>query len=137
METEDRSRRQSQPAPRLIDDIVGMKQYDTLTRRIVVVYLPLVVFVFMLLFPFYWMAITAVSPNHQLTDYHDYSPFWVVGPTLDHIRYLFLETSYPGWLWNTMLVSVASTIISLAGLGLRRLRHREGALHRRAGDRAR
>lgn len=96
------------------DDIVGMNQYDTLLRRIVVVYLPLIVFVFVLLFPFYWMAVTAVKPNHQLTNYTDYSPFWVVGPTLDHIKYLLFETSYPGWLWNTMIVSVFSTILSLA-----------------------
>ncbi|MCO6387390.1 ABC transporter permease subunit [Aliihoeflea sp. 40Bstr573] len=96
------------------DDIVGMDQYDTLLRRIVVVYLPLLVFVFVLLFPFYWMAVTAVKPNHQLTNYTDYSPFWVVGPTLEHIKYLLFETSYPGWLWNTMIVSVSSTILSLA-----------------------
>ena len=38
----------------------------------------------------------------------------MVGPTLEHIKYLFLETSYPGWLWNTMLVSVASTVLALA-----------------------
>jgi len=67
-----------------------------------------------LLFPFYWMTVTAIKPDHQLTNYTDYSPFWVVGPTLEHIKYLFLETSYPGWLWNTVVVSVASTVIALA-----------------------
>ena len=96
------------------DDIVGMEQFNSLPRRILVVYLPLAMFVFVLLFPFYWMAITAVKPDHQLTNYTEYSPFWVVGPTLDHIKYLFLETSYPGWLWNTMIVSVASTVLALA-----------------------
>ncbi|MCO6390808.1 ABC transporter permease subunit [Aliihoeflea aestuarii] len=101
----------AQPAQ---DDIVGMRQYDTLMRRIVVIYLPLALFVFVLLFPFYWMAVTAVKPNHQLTNYRDYSPFWVVGPTLEHIHYLLFRTSYPGWLWNTMIVSVFSTILSLA-----------------------
>ncbi len=95
------------------DDIVGMDQFDSLTRRLVVVYLPLAVFVFVLLFPFYWMAVTAVKPNYQLTDYENYSPFWVVEPTLEHIRFLLFETSYPGWLWNTMLISVASTFLSL------------------------
>ena len=49
----------------------------------------------MLLFPFYWMAITAVKPNDELTDYKNFSPFWVVDPTLEHIRYLLFETSYP------------------------------------------
>src|SRR5690606_32218779 len=96
------------------DDIVGMEQYNTLPRRLVVLYLPLAVFVFVLLFPFYWMAITAIKPNHQLTNYETYSPFWVVEPTLQHVRYLLFETSYPGWLWNTMIVAVFSTILSLA-----------------------
>ena len=44
-----------------------------------------------------------------MTDYQNYSPFWVVWLTLDHIRYLLFETSYPGWMLNTVIVSVAST----------------------------
>ena len=95
------------------DDAEGMSYLNRLPRQVVVVYLPLAVFVFVLLFPFYWMAITAVKPNAQLTDYENHSPFWVADATLDHIRYLLFETSYPGWLWNTVLVSVASTILSL------------------------
>jgi multiple sugar transport system permease protein len=91
----------------------GMSYLDRLPRRVVTVYLPLFIFIFVLLFPFYWMAITSVKPNYQLTDYANYSPFWVVDPTLDHIKYLLFETSYPGWLWNTIVISVASTFASL------------------------
>ncbi len=92
-----------------------MEQYNSLPRRILVVYLPLACFMFVLLFPFYWMAITAIKPDNQLTNYTDYSPFWVVGATLEHVKYLFLETSYPRWLWNTMLVAFCSTVLALAG----------------------
>jgi multiple sugar transport system permease protein len=97
----------------LRDDAEGMSYLSRLPRRIVVIYLPLAIFVFVLLFPFYWMAITAVKPNSQLTDYENYSPFWVAGATLEHINDLLFQTSYPGWLWNTILVSVASTFLSL------------------------
>ncbi len=97
----------------LKDETVGMGYLDSLPRRIFVLYLPMAVFVFVLLFPFYWMAITAVKPNHQLTDYANYSPLWVVEPTLEHIKYLLFETSYPGWLWNTMLVAFASSFLAL------------------------
>ena len=38
----------------------GMSYLNRLPRRIVTLYLPLAVFCFVLLFPFYWMAITAV-----------------------------------------------------------------------------
>ena len=99
-------------APASSDDREGMTYLDRLPRRVALVYLPLAVFVFVLLFPFYWMAITAVKPNSQLTDYRNFSPFWVVQPTLEHIRYLW-TTSYPAWLWNTLLVSVGSTVLSL------------------------
>jgi multiple sugar transport system permease protein len=92
----------------------GMKYLNRLPRRIVTIYLPLLVFVFVLLFPFYWMAVTAVKPNNELTNYKDFSPFWVIEPTLDHIKYLLFETSYPGWLWNTVIISVAATVLSLA-----------------------
>lgn len=104
---------QTATAP-LTDDAQGMSYLNRLPRRIIVLYLPLAVFIIVLLFPFYWMAITAVKPNSQLTDYNNYSPFWVVGPTLDHIKYLLFETSYPGWLWNTLVVSVCATVLSLA-----------------------
>ncbi|WP_371179748.1 carbohydrate ABC transporter permease [Chelativorans sp. J32] len=98
----------------LTDTNEGMSYLNRLPRQVVVLYLPLAVFVFVLLFPFYWMAITAIKPNAQLTDYNNHSPFWVVQPTLDHIRFLFFETSYPGWLLNTMYVAVASTFLSIA-----------------------
>jgi multiple sugar transport system permease protein len=104
----------SEQTQTLTDDAQGMSYLNRLPRRIVVLYLPLAVFIFVLLFPFYWMAITAVKPNEQLTDYNNYSPFWVVKPTLDHIKYLLFETSYPGWLWNTLVVSVCATVLSLA-----------------------
>jgi multiple sugar transport system permease protein len=91
----------------------GTDYLETKGRRLITVFLPLAVFVFVLLFPFYWMAITAVKPNSQLTDYNNYSPFWVVEPTLAHIKYLLFETSYPGWLWNTIVISTAATLLSV------------------------
>ncbi|MFG1347903.1 carbohydrate ABC transporter permease [Xanthobacter autotrophicus DSM 431] len=103
---------QPQPA-QMTDNSTGMSYLDSLPKRLVTVILPLLVFVFVLLFPFYWMAITAIKPNFQLTDYNNYSPLWVVEPTLEHIKYLLFETSYPHWLWNTIYISVAATFISL------------------------
>jgi multiple sugar transport system permease protein len=59
------------------------------------------------------MGVTALKPNAELTNFNDYSPFWPSSPTLRHINYLLFETSYPGWLWNTMLVALGSTFLSL------------------------
>ena len=103
----------NQASGTLTDDTQGMSYLNRLPGRVVTVYIPIALFIFVLLFPSYWMAITAVKPNSQLTDYNNYSPFWVVDATFDHIKYLLFETSYPGWLWNTMLVATAATFISL------------------------
>jgi len=94
-------------------DTVGMSFLDSLPRKMVTVYLPLLVFLIVLLFPFYWMAITSVKPDAELLS-RDGNPFWVIKPTLGHFYKLLFETSYPQWLWNTVLVSVVSTFVSLA-----------------------
>jgi multiple sugar transport system permease protein len=44
---------------------------------LVTIYLPLAIFVFVLLFPFYWMAITSVKPNASCCR-ATANPFWVI-----------------------------------------------------------
>jgi len=109
-------------------DSQGMKYLESTRRRVVTLYLPLAAFLFVLLFPFYWMAITTFKPNEELLS-HQGNPFWVVNPTLAHIKKLLFDTAYPDWLWNTMLVSVVSTTLSLfcsvlAAYAIERLRFR-------------
>jgi multiple sugar transport system permease protein len=91
----------------------GMGYLESLPRRIVTLYLPLGVFVFVLLFPFYWMGITAFKPNAELLS-REGNPFWVINPTLAHFNHLIFKTPYPDWMWNTVIVSVSSTFASLA-----------------------
>jgi multiple sugar transport system permease protein len=109
-------------------DSLGMNYLVSLPRRIVAVYLPLFVFVVVLLFPFYWMTITALKPDAELLS-REGNPFWVINPTLAHIKKLLFETAYPEWLWNTIVVSVVSTFLSifcsvLAAYAIERLRFR-------------
>jgi multiple sugar transport system permease protein len=91
-----------------------MEYLESVPRRLVTLYAPLAVFLFVLLFPFYWMTITTLKPNAELYDFRHGNPFWVVRPTLEHVKKLLFETSYPEWLWNTVVVSVTSTFLSLA-----------------------
>jgi multiple sugar transport system permease protein len=109
-------------------DSQGMNYLVSLPRRIVTIYLPLAAFVIVLLFPFYWMTITALKPNDELLS-REGNPFWVIHPTLDHIKKLLFDTSYPEWLWNTVVISVVSTCLSifcsvLAAYAIERLRFR-------------
>jgi multiple sugar transport system permease protein len=91
----------------------GMGYLESIPRRVVTMYLPLLIFLFVLLFPFYWMVTTSLKPNAELLS-REGNPFWVVSPTLEHFRHLLFETPYPDWMWNTILISVVSTFTSLA-----------------------
>jgi len=95
------------------NDSVGMDFLDSLSRRWVTTYIPIGMFLFILLFPFYWMGITAFKPNKELLS-RDGNPFWVYEPTLAHFKKLLFDTAYPEWLFNTMLVAFISTFLSLA-----------------------
>jgi multiple sugar transport system permease protein len=94
-------------------DNAGMGYLDTRMRRFVTLYLPLGVFVFVLLFPFYWMGTTAFKPNAELLS-REGNPFWVANPTLAHFKHLLFNTPYPEWMWNTVVITVVSTFVSLA-----------------------
>ncbi len=116
----------SAPGP---DSSEGMSYLDSLPRRLVTLYLPLGIILVVLLFPFYWMALTSIKPDEQLLDFEKYSPFWTWNPTFKHIAKLLFDTDYPRWLWNTMLVATCATAISigasvLAAYAIVRLRYR-------------
>ena len=114
-------------------DVPERLSWDSRAKSVVTVYIPLALFVIVLLFPFYWMAITSVKPDYEMYDYSKYNPFWVHSPTLDNIKKLLFETNYPRWLMITMGVATAATFLSifasvLAAYAIERLRF-AGAQH--------
>jgi multiple sugar transport system permease protein len=110
----------------------GMEYLDSLPRRWVVTYIPVLVFLFVLLFPFYWMGMTAFKPDAELLS-KAANPFWIQSPTLAHFEKLLFHTAYPDWMWNTIIVSVVSTFVSiiasvLAAYAIERLRFKGSRL---------
>jgi multiple sugar transport system permease protein len=100
--------------PHLVEkEQTGVIDWSSGPRRFITVYLPLSIFVIVLLFPFYWMAITAIKPNGELLDYKNNNPFWVKSPTLENINKLLFQTDYPQWLLTTMTVATVATALSL------------------------
>ncbi len=91
----------------------GMDYLQSMPRRWITIYIPLGVFIFVLLFPFYWMGITAFKPDGELL-MQTANPFVVMAPTLAHFKKLLFNTPYPAWLLNTVIVSTVSTFASLA-----------------------
>jgi len=99
---------------------------NRLGRRILSIHLPLSAYVAFLLFPFYWMAIVSFKPTNDLFELK-YNPFWIQHFTIENYLYLFRDTDFSSWVQNTLIVSIASTTISLAcsvliGYALARLR---------------
>ena len=65
-----------------------------------------------MLFPFYWMLIASIKPNRELYN-AKIMPMIVYQPTLKHYYDLFADTNFLLWTYNTMLVAVITTAISL------------------------
>jgi multiple sugar transport system permease protein len=85
----------------------------------------LVPFLLFVLFPFYWMIITAFKTDPQIRQ--QVSLFWPNPWTLDQFVHLLTKTSYLLWLRNTLIVAVTSTTVAvslaaLAGYALARLK---------------
>jgi multiple sugar transport system permease protein len=96
-------------------------------RKRALIYLGLVPFVLMSVFPIYWMLITAFKQEPDLYRMENI-PFWFnLAPTLKNFQILFYQTNYGAWIVNTMTIAAWVALISLvtavpAGYALARLR---------------
>jgi multiple sugar transport system permease protein len=89
--------------------MVGGRDFLSRLRRL---YLPLAFFVVAMLFPFYWMLITSIKPNRELYS-QKIMPLVVHQPTLQHYIDLLWETNFLTWTYNTILVAVVTTLVSV------------------------
>ncbi len=89
-----------------------MTGYGGSNSRILSLWLPLGVFLLLALGPFYWMLITSLKPNAELYNTR-MMPLVVHHPTLKHYIDLLTETSFLTWTYNTTVVAMLSTAISL------------------------
>jgi multiple sugar transport system permease protein len=103
---------------------------NVLTQRLLKLWIPLSLYAVFLLFPFAWMLIVSIKPDQLLLDTR-INPFAIVSPTLENYRFLLQETEFPRWIWNTLVVTVGATALSLfcsilIGYALGRFRFRGG-----------
>ena len=64
--------------------------------------------------PFVWSTVTALKLNRDLYN-PDNNPFvFNEPPTLDHVLFLFTDTAFPTFAWNTLWVGVMVVLITLA-----------------------
>ena len=99
-----------------------------LGTRGLVPYLVISAYLVLGLFPFYVMGVTAVKPNAELYSGTP-TPLMVHQFTTEHYRFLFKQTDFLRWFWNSTLVATLSTsvsvvISSMAAYALARVRFR-------------
>jgi multiple sugar transport system permease protein len=83
-------------------------------RQFLADHLGLVPFLFFILFPIYFMLLTAFKRDTELYDLTAV-PFWIRdGISLGHFRHLFLKTHFWRWLANSLIVSFATMAVSVA-----------------------
>jgi len=108
------------------------KLYRLQVGKRVLIAISLLVFTFFTLFPFLWMAVTALRPG---TDFYKVArePFKITGITTEHFDFLVTQTDYLRWFANSAFVATIASIIALiigilAAYSLGRLRYKGGGL---------
>ena len=101
------------------------------TRKKLSTYLVVGPFAIVLAYPFYLMLITAFKTNRDLYDQNNNPLIFNDPPTFANIDFLFTQTQYGRWLFNTTLVGLVIVAITLAfavpaGYALARLSGRWG-----------
>lgn len=76
--------------------------------------------------PFYWMFITAFKTEHDLYNLKAIPYIFNEPPTLQHVKWLFNNTDFVRWLWNSLMVGALVAGITLlvavpAGYALARM----------------
>ena len=100
---------------------------DKSIRRHLLIYAGLTPYLFIAVFPIYWMLITAFKQEPDLYVMGNV-PFWFnLPPTLKNFYTLFYLTNYGSWIVNTMTIAAWVALITLltavpAGYALARLR---------------
>ncbi|HEV8636075.1 MAG TPA: carbohydrate ABC transporter permease [Chloroflexota bacterium] len=77
-------------------------------------YLALAFYLFLAIFPLYWMVMATLKDDYDLVD-PTVSPFWFRRPLgLNHFAYLFVRTNFLVWLQNTFVIAACVLVITLA-----------------------
>lgn len=83
-------------------------------RHLVADHVGLIPFLLFILFPIYFMFLTAFKSDRELYDLQAI-PFWLRdGVSLGHFRHLFLKTNFWRWLANSLIVSFVTMTVSVA-----------------------
>jgi multiple sugar transport system permease protein len=89
-----------------------MKENKNIFIKIAVLYVPLAVMLIFLLFPFYWTFVTSIKPEKEL--YGSIVTYWPQLVTFESYRKLFFDFNFLKPMYNSFLVAIITTVLSLA-----------------------
>ena len=84
---------------------------ESRTTRFLLLYLPLILFLLFLLFPFYWTFVTSLKSSAEL--HSTTVVYWPANPTFQAYRYLFEQYNFLHPMKNSLIVAVITTLVSL------------------------
>lgn len=88
-----------------------MKSRETFLRRLFTLYIPLLLILLFILFPFYWTFITSIKPEAEL---YSAVTYWPKAIVWDSYKNLFTTTvNFLDAMKNSFVVAAATTIVSL------------------------
>jgi len=79
--------------------------------KIITVWLPILVIMVFLLFPFYWTFVTSIKPVSEL--YGLTVSYWPQNPTFESYKKLFVEINFLRPMQNSFIVALSTTLVSL------------------------
>ncbi|MBT2654894.1 carbohydrate ABC transporter permease [Bacillus sp. ISL-18] len=75
-------------------------------------YVFLIVFVFVVMFPFLWMLISSIKPATELFGDKAFTPY-TSHPTMENYKSVFFEHPFLKYLWNSIVVSTVTTVYAV------------------------
>lgn len=88
-----------------------MDRKTALWKRVLLIYLPILIFLFFLLFPFYWTFITSIKAEAEL--YGKTVTYWPNNPVVAAYKKLFTEFNFFKPMLNSFTVAISTTLIAL------------------------
>jgi len=88
-----------------------MNERQSIWNRIFVLFIPLIVMLLFLLFPFYWTFVTSIKPELEL--YGPTVTYWPHDVVFDAYHKLFVEYNFLKPMMNSTLVAVVTTCVTL------------------------
>ncbi len=88
-----------------------MRNKSNKIKKILIVYLPIILLMIFLLFPFYWTFVTSVKPEEEL--YGKIVTYWPKTFVVDAYGKLFVDFNFLKPMINSLIVALSTTMLTL------------------------